>query len=129
VSTTVSRVFGVLATVVVVGAAIVACRPSADAGYVEIKTVPVTPFASTALYLDSTKLEPIKKGSTVLRQSVGTLKLQVDGFAGTLTDLCNIVVRKDRITSVTISVLDRPPRCQCRYNNPDASSSERACVS
>jgi hypothetical protein len=126
---TVSRVFGVLATAVVVGAAIVACRPSSEVGYVEIKTVPVTPLASTALYLDATKLEAIKKGSTVLRQPVGTLKLQSDGFAGTMTDLCNIVVRKDRITSVTISVLDRPPRCQCRYNNPDASSSEHACVS
>jgi hypothetical protein len=126
---TASRVFGVLATAAVVGALIVACRPSNDVGYVEIKTVPVTPFASTSLYLDSAKLEPIKKGSTVLRQPVGTLKLQVDGFAGTMTDLCSIVVRKDRITSVTISVLDRPPRCQCRYNNPDASSSEHACVS
>jgi hypothetical protein len=126
---TVSRVFGVLAAAAVVGAAIVACRPSSEVGYVEIKTVPVTPLASAALYLDSAKLEPIKKGSTVLRQPVGTLKLQTDGFAGSLADLCNIVVRKDRITSVTISVLDRPPRCQCRYNNPDASSSERACVS
>jgi hypothetical protein len=128
-SATVSRVFGVLATAVVVAAAIVACRPSSDVGYVEIKTVPVTPVASTAFYLDSTKLETIKKGSTVLRQPVGTLKLQVDGFAGTLTDVCNIVVRKDRITSVTISVLDRPPRCQCRYKSPDATSSEQACVS
>jgi hypothetical protein len=126
---TVSRVFGVVATAAVVGAAIVACRPSSEVGYVEIKTVPVTPLASTALYLDSTKLDSIKKGSTVLRQPVGTLKLQADGFAGTMTELCSIVVRKDRITSVTISVLDRPPRCQCRYNSPDASSSERACVS
>lgn len=126
---TVSRVFGVLAIAALVGAAIVACRPSSEVGYVEIKTVPLTQLASTALYLNSTKLDPIKKGSTVLRQPVGTLKLQADGFAGTMTDLCSIVVRKDRITSVTISVLDRPPRCQCRYNNPDASSSERACVS
>src|SRR5580658_5517805 len=126
---TMSRVFGVLATAAVVGAAIVACRPSSEVGYVEIKTVPVTPLASAVLYLDSAKLEPIKKGSTVLRQPVGRLKRQTDGFAGSLADLCNIVVRKDRITSVTISVLDRPPRCQCRYNNPDASSSERACVS
>jgi hypothetical protein len=128
-STTVSRVFGILATAAVVGAVIVACRPSSEVGYVEIKTVPVTPLASAALYLDSTKLEPIKKGSTVLRQPVGTLKLQVDGFAGTMADLCSIVVRKDRITSITISVLDRPPRCQCRYNSADASSPEHACVS
>jgi hypothetical protein len=123
-----SRAFGVAATAIIVGAAIVACRPSSDLGYVEIKTVPVVPVATTALYLDSTKLAPIKQGNTVLRQPVGTLKLQADGFAGTMTDLCNIVVRKDRITSVTISVLERPPRCQCRYNSHDPSA-ERACVS
>ena len=127
-SNSASRVLGVAATAVIVGAAIVACRPSNDVGYVEIKTVPVAPLATTALYLDSTKLAPIKQGSTVLRQPVGTLKLQADGFAGTTTDLCNIVVRKDRITSVTISVLERPPRCQCRYNSHDPAA-ERACVS
>jgi hypothetical protein len=127
-STNLSWVFGLLLSAVIVGAAIVACRPSSDVGYVEIKAVPVVPVAATALYLDSTKLAPIRKGSTVLQQRIGTLKLQADGFAGTLTDLCNIVVRKDRITSVTISVLDRPPRCQCRFNSPDTSP-ERACVS
>jgi len=123
-----SRTFGVVAAAIIVVAAIVACRPSSDVGYVEIKTVPVAAVAPTGLYLDSTKLSTIKQGSTVLRQSVGTLKLQADGFAGTMTDLCNIVVRKDRITSVTISVLERPPRCQCRYNSHDPSA-ERACVS
>ena len=123
-----SRTFGVVATTIIVGAAIGACRPSSDVGYVEIKTVPVAAIATTALYLDSTKLAPIKQGTTVLRQPVGTLKLQADGFAGTMMDLCNIVVRKDRITSVTISVLERPPRCQCRYNSHDPSA-ERACVS
>ena len=127
-SKSVSSAFGVVATAVIVGGAIVACRPSSDVGYVEIKTVPVAPFAATALYLDSTKLAPIKQGSTVLRQPIGTLKLQADGFAGTMMDLCNIVVRKDRITSVTISVLERPPRCQCRYNSHDPAA-ERACVS
>jgi hypothetical protein len=123
-----SRAFGVVATAIIVGAAIVACRPSSEVGYVEIKTVPVAAVATSGLYLDSTKLAPIKQGSTVLRQPVGTLKLQADGFVGTMTDLCNIVVRKDRITSVTISVLERPPRCQCRYNSHDPSA-EHACVS
>jgi hypothetical protein len=127
-SKTASRTFGVVATAVIVGAAIVACRPSNDVGYVEIKTVPVAAVAPTGLYLDSAKLSSIKQSGTVLRQPVGTLKLQADGFAGTMTDLCNIVVRKDRITSVTISVLDRPPRCQCRYNSHDPAT-ERACVS
>jgi len=123
-----ARVFGLLASAVVVVTAIVACRPSGDAGYVEIKTVPLAPLTQTALYLDSTKLAPIKKGDTILRQPVGTLELQGDGFAGTLTQLCKIVVKKDRITTVTVSVLERPPRCQCRFTGADAATAH-ACVS
>jgi hypothetical protein len=120
------RALGLAASAVIVGAAIVACRPSGDGGYVEIKTVPVAPVAQTTLYLDSGKLAPIKKGSVVLRQPVGTIELQADGFAGTLTRLCKIVVAKDRITSVTISVLERPPRCQCQYTGTDTA---HECVS
>jgi hypothetical protein len=123
-----ARTLGLLASGVAVGVAIVACGQSSDVGYVEIKTVPVTPLTQTALYFDSMKLAPIKKGDTILRQPIGTLKLQADGFAGTLTSLCDIVVSKDRITTVTISVLERPPRCQCRYTGTDAATSH-ACVS
>lgn len=123
-----SRVLGLMGSVVVVGAVIVACRPSGDAGYIEIKTVPSAPVMRTALYLDSVKLAPIKNGSAILRQSVGTLKLQADGFAGARAPLCSIVIAKDRITTVTISVLERPPRCQCRFVSHDAATAQ-ACVS
>ena len=109
------RALGLAAGAVIVGAVIAACRPSGDVGYVEIKTVPVAPVTQTALYIDSAKLAPIKKGSAILRQRVGTRKLQADGIAGSLAALCDIVVQKNRITTVTISVLERPPRCQCRY--------------
>jgi hypothetical protein len=122
-----ARVLGLLASAAVAGIAIVACGQSGDVGYVEIKTVPAVP-TQTALYFDSTKLAPIKKGDTILRQPVGTLKLQADGFVGTLTPLCDIVVSKDRITTVTISVLERPPRCQCRYTGNDPATAH-ACVS
>jgi hypothetical protein len=121
------RVLGLVAGVLIVGAAVVACRPSGDVGYVEIKTVPVATVTQTALYIDSAKLAPIKKGSTVLRQHVGTLKLQSDGIAGALAPLCDIVVKRNRITTVTISILERPPRCQCRYSGADAAA--HACVS
>jgi hypothetical protein len=122
-----TRVLGLIASIAVVGAVIVACRPSGDAGYVEIKTVPSATMR-TALYLDSVKLAPIKNGSAILRQSVGTLKLQADGFGGTIAPLCSIVIAKDRITTVTISVLERPPRCQCRFISHDAATAQ-ACVS
>jgi hypothetical protein len=128
VSAATTRVLGLLASIGVVGAVIVACRPSGDAGYVEIKTVPSALSTHAALYLDTVKLAPIKNGSAILRQHVGTLKLQADGFAGTLAPLCSIVVAKDRITTVTISVLERPPRCQCRFVSHDAATAQ-ACVS
>ena len=98
-----------------------------DTGYVEIKTVPVTSVTQRRFISNSTKLAPIKKGSAILRQRVGTLKLQADGFAGALAPLCDIVVKRNRITTVTVSVLVRPPRCQCRYSGSDAAA--RACVS
>jgi len=122
------RAIGLLASSAVVGAVIAACRPSGDVGYVEIKTVPSATAMRTALYLDSVKLAPIKNGSAILRQSVGTLKLEADGFAGAPAPLCSIVVAKDRITTVTVSVLERPPRCQCRFVSHDAPTAQ-VCVS
>jgi hypothetical protein len=127
-SVPITRVLGVLASAAVVAAAIAACRPSGDVGYVEIKTVPSATPVRGGLYLDQAKLAPIKNGSAVLRQSVGTLKLQADGSSGAMTPLCSIVIAKDRITTVTISVLERPPRCQCRFLSHDAASPQ-ACVS
>jgi hypothetical protein len=116
---------GLAVSVLIVGAAILAWRPAVDVGYVEIKTVPIAPVTQTALYIDAAKLAPIKKGSAILRQPIGTLKLQADGAAGALAPLCEIVVKRNRITTVTVSVLDRPPRCQCRNSGNDA----HACVS
>ena len=101
-----------------------ACQPTGDVGYVEIRTVPVlTNVAGPTLYLDAYKVEPSKKGISVLAQRIGTVKLATDGAGGQLL-LCEIAVKKNRITTVTISVLERPPRCQCRNNGAN-----RVCLS
>ena len=101
------------------------CQPSGDVGYVEIRTVPTASnVVGPPLYLDAFKVEPSKKGTTILTQRVGTTRLATDGAGGQLI-LCEIAVKKNRITMVTISVLERPPRCQCRYGNGPS----RVCVS
>jgi len=123
---TLRRTLGLAAGAVIVGGAVVLFRPTSDVGYVEIKTVPVAPVTQTALYIDSTKLAPIKQGTAILQERVGTLRLQADGLAGSLAPLCDIVVKRNRITTVTISVLERPPRCLCRFGGSDAA---HACVS
>jgi len=102
---------------------LVACTES-GVGYVEIKTISPAP----ALYLDTLKLEPLRNGVGVLRQKVGTTKLQVDSEGGQLALLCNIVVQKNRITTVTVSVASRQPRCQCGRNGAADTPSSRTCV-
>ena len=121
------HLIGLAASAVIVGAAIIALRPN-DVGYVEIKTVPIASVTQTGLFFGSTKLSPIKNGDAILRQPVGKLKLQAAGALGSLTPLCDIVVMRNRVTIVTVSVLERPPRCQCRFSGSDAET-VNSCVS
>jgi hypothetical protein len=108
-------------------AGLAGCNPDGGVGYVEIKTVP--PTAAAPLYLDTLKLEPLRNGMAVLRQKVGTAKLQIDGDGGQLAVLCNIVVQKNRITSVTVSASGRQLRCQCSRNSAGKDApSARTCV-
>jgi hypothetical protein len=118
---------GLLASACIVVGTVVALRGPADIGYVQINTVPVAPLTQTSLFLDAAKLDPIRQGSALLRKHVGTLKLQATSFGDALTPLCDIEVKRDRITTVTVSVLDRPPRCQCRFGGSGANA--RTCVS
>jgi hypothetical protein len=117
---------GIAGAAIILGAAVFLLRPTSDVGYVEIKTVPVAPVTQAALYIDSAKLAPIREGSAILQERVGTLRLQSDGLTGSLAPLCDIVVKRNRITTVTVSVLERPPRCSCRFSG---SNEVRACVS
>jgi hypothetical protein len=96
------------------------CNVDSSVGYVEIKAVP--PSATVPLYLDSVKLDPMRNGNAVLRRKVGMTKLQIDG--GHLAFLCQIEVKKNRITSVTVSVVSRQPRCQCGRT----SGTDRTCI-
>jgi hypothetical protein len=126
--TTMRVLGGVLMGASVGAAVLVACQFPDDTGYVEIKTVPVsTTVGQAPLYLDSVKLESLRKGVAVLRMRVGTSRLAIDNGVGHLAPICDIVVKKNRITSVTLSVIERPPRCQCRNNGWNTAA--RTCVS
>ena len=102
------------------------CSMDNGAGYIEIKST--LPSAGAPLYLDSVKLEPLRNGNALLRQRVGMSKLQTDGDGGYLAVLCSIDVKKNRITSVTISMLSRPPRCQCGRTSGTDAAGNRTCI-
>jgi len=108
--------------------ALAGCIPEGDSGFVQIKTVPVSAVTQPSLYLDSVKLEPLKKGEAVLSRKTGTTKLQAEGAGGQLSLLCDIVVKKNRITTVTVSIVERPPRCQCSHNASQTPQANRTCI-
>jgi hypothetical protein len=103
-----------------------ACNADSGVGYVEIKAGPLS--AAPTLYLDSTKLEPLRNGMAILRQKVGAIRLQTDGDGGQLAMLCTIVVQKNRITSVTVSVMSRQLRCNCGRDGGKEAPPGRTCV-
>jgi hypothetical protein len=109
---------GLVTAAVVLGAAAAYFTfGSRDFGYIGLN-IDVLTGSPPRLYLNSNKLEPLKKGVTILRQQVGTAKLEIQG--GSL--LCNIAVKKDRITSLKIS----ERRCQCQRAE---SSAPEMCLS
>lgn len=111
---------------VALAVAVAGCNVDNSAGYVEIKELP--PAAGLPLYLDSVRIDPPRNGNALLRQKVGLSKLQTDGEGGYLAVLCTIDVRKNRITSVTISTVTRQPRCQCGRPGGTDAAGNRTCV-
>jgi hypothetical protein len=122
------RAIGLMAGIAAASTIVAACHPFGDSGYVQINTVPVAPVTRSALYLDATKLDPIRQGSALLREPVGNLTLGAETFGGAQAPICTVVVNKDRITTVTISVLERPPRCVCKFTK-SGDAADRTCVS
>ena len=111
----------------VLASLLASCNLDSGAGYVEIKAIP--PSATLPLYLDDAKLDPIRNGTAVLREKVGTAKLQIDvDGSGRMALLCSIEVKKNRITSVTVSIMSRQPRCLCGRTNPSDTGPNRMCI-
>jgi hypothetical protein len=115
---------GVLMVAVLAG-----CIRDEETGFVQIKAVPTLAGAPLALYLNDAKLETLKNGEALLTHRTGTSKLQVEAGTGQLSPLCEIIVGKNRITTVTISTVLRPPRCQCSHTAGQGPQANRTCVS
>ena len=115
---------GLPSALILVG--LTSCNLDNGVGYIEIKSAP--PSTAVPLYLDSVKLEPLRNGNALLRQKVGTSKLQTDGDGGYLAVLCTIDVKKNRITSVTVSAASRQPRCQCGRTSGTDAVGNRTCI-
>ena len=101
------------------------CNIDGGEGYVEIKAIP--PSASF-LYLDQPSSSRYATATpSCARRSAPRLQTDMDG-AGHMALLCNIEVKKNRITSVTVSVMSRQPRCQCGRTSGTDTGANRTCI-
>ncbi len=82
---------------------------SDDVGYVEIKVAPG--YILPPLLLGTSRIDPARGATTVLRERVGAAKLEFERD-GRRTAFCEFDVRKDRIVTVAVSALGRDPRCK-----------------
>ena len=87
--------------------AVVGCRE--DTGYVEIKVAPG--FVVPPLMLGAARVDTSKGGSTVLREKVGTTRLEYERD-GRRVPFCEFDVRKNRIVTIAVSAIGRELRCK-----------------
>jgi hypothetical protein len=100
---------------------------SKDTGYVQLRVAPAAAAASITLYLDGEKLNFARSPSVVLRFPTGKISLKTSD-SWTSPALCRIVVRKDRISIVTVMAADRPPHCVCEIRAPESSATDTICA-
>ena len=98
------------AAILLASGVIAACMPEKGVGYVEIKTFPTF---TTPLYLDTVKVAELNDGAALMSHSVGRTRLQFQRN-GQFVPICEFEVRKNRIVTVTVSPVDRSPRCSVK---------------
>ena len=92
-----------------------------ETGYVQLRVMPANAAVSTALYLEGVRLD-FSRGPTVTLQ-FKTGRLALTAMASTWAPaLCNIVVRKDRISALTVMAAPTPPKCVCEIRATESDA-------
>jgi len=100
---------------------------SGETGYIQLRVLPVSAGAATALYLDGDKLD-FSRGPTVTLQ-FKTGKLELKSIDSTWAPaICTILVRKDRISALTVMGAQAPPKCICEIRAAESSASAVVCT-
>jgi len=98
-----------------------------ETGYVQLRVLPANAATATTLYLDGVKLD-FSRGTTVTLQSK-TGRLALKGMDSSWAPiLCNIVVRKDRISALTVMGAQNPPKCVCEIRATESDANAVVCT-
>lgn len=103
--------------------ALAVCCSDTQAGYVNVRLLSfVAP--SAPLYLGDTPLSGI--GDHIIEHDVGTVSLTSGGFWPDKT-FCELQVRSNRITTVTMRLVNGQPRCECEIAALESTPAKAIC--
>ena len=96
-------------------------------GYVQIRVSPASTVAAMPLYLQGTRLDFARGPTVTLQFKTGSLILK--GTDSTWAPaICKIVVRKDRISTLTVTGAQNQQKCVCEIRAPDSTSESVVCT-
>jgi len=98
-----------------------------DTGYVQVQLGRTGMFGPPALYLDGTKLDFSRGPNVVMRFRTGRVALKTSDSAFSPA-ICRIVVRKNRITVLSVAATENPPRCLCQIRAAGSTPTETVCT-
>ncbi len=98
-----------------------------ELGYVQIRVAPASAAMTMALYLDGRKLDFSREASVTLRLETGKLALKSSDSAWAPA-ICSVLVRKDRISALTVTATPAAPRCVCEIRAPESDTSAVICA-
>jgi hypothetical protein len=107
-----------------IGLALVCCWDS-ESGYVTIHLMSMI-NPQNALYLDLAQISGL--GDRVIHQKVGTFSLTNGGSWVSGKTYCELQIRKDRITVVTIRIVNSEPHCECEIRAPGSTLDKPICM-
>src|SRR5712691_4320359 len=98
-----------------------------EIGYVQLRVMPANATVSTALYLEGVRLD-FSRGPTVMLQFKTGRWALTDMDSTWAPTLCNIVVRKDRISALTVMAAQTPPKCVCEIRATESDANAVVCT-
>ena len=91
--------------------ALAACTPENKSGYVEVRFSPAQALAPFAIMLDRQLVKPARGDSAVIKRSVGDALLELERRKDERVKLCDLKVRENRVTTVTVQFQSGVLRC------------------
>ena len=98
-----------------------------ELGYVQIRLAPASAAATIDLYLDGRKLDFSRQPSVTLRLETGKLVLKSSDSAWAPA-ICSVLVRKDRISALTVTATINGLRCVCEIRASESDTSAVVCA-